>query len=329
MSKLNEMIREFREDIGQSIEGLALLMQMEPDEFAQLEEDWIPPDDILQRLCALFEWNYRDIKRLADKTPSVKVGQNFPEKPESALTEETPAKISVPPFARMIREARIKAKQDALGIATLLGVSPDYYEELEADLLPSDDLLRKLCSLFGWNYKQIQQKISRQSTVLYGTRQPPLTASEIQARLPKIELPEITDIPAPVSLHEQIQQARIRAEQNVEGISLLLQVNPEYYEQIEAGDVIPDQDLLKRISSLFGWNYHEMLHREKSSQYSQLQPAVISLDSLDSSITEIKLRESQEKIAENWRQISREQQEILLTQLELVSEMIERWKNED
>jgi len=66
------MIREFREDIGQSIEGLALLMQLEPDEFARLEEDWIPPDDILKRLCALFEWNYNDIKRLADKTPSVK-----------------------------------------------------------------------------------------------------------------------------------------------------------------------------------------------------------------------------------------------------------------
>ena len=51
------MIREFREDIGQSIEGLALLMQLEPDEFARLEEDWIPPDDILKRLCALFQWN--------------------------------------------------------------------------------------------------------------------------------------------------------------------------------------------------------------------------------------------------------------------------------
>ena len=329
MSKLNEMIREFREDIGQSIEGLALLMQMEPDEFAQLEEDWIPPTDILQRLCVLFEWNYQDIKRLADKTPSVKLGQNYPEKPESSLTEETPAKISAPPFARMIREARIKAKQDALGIATLLGVSPDYYEELEADLLPPDDLLRKLCSLFGWNYKQIQQKISRQSTVLYGTRQPPLTASEIQARLPKIELPEITDIPAPVSLHEQIQQARIRAEQNVEGISLLLQVNPKYYEQIEAGDVIPDKDLLKRISSLFGWNYHEMLNREKSSQYGQLQPAVTSLDSAVSSKTEKKLREVQEKIVENWREITRDRQETLLTQLELISEMMERWKNED
>ena len=48
MSKLNEMIREFREGIGQSIEGLALLLQIEPDEFAQLEEDWVPPDDIIR-----------------------------------------------------------------------------------------------------------------------------------------------------------------------------------------------------------------------------------------------------------------------------------------
>ena len=39
MSELNQKIREFREDIGQSIEALALLMQMEPEEFARLEED--------------------------------------------------------------------------------------------------------------------------------------------------------------------------------------------------------------------------------------------------------------------------------------------------
>ena len=72
MSELNQKIREFREEIGQSIEGLALLMQMESEEFARLEEDWIPPDEILQRLCLLFEWNYKDIKRLADNTSNSK-----------------------------------------------------------------------------------------------------------------------------------------------------------------------------------------------------------------------------------------------------------------
>ena len=78
MSELNQRIREFREDIGQSIEGLALLMKMEPEEFARLEVDWIPPDEILQRLCSLFEWNYKDIKRLAQNTPNSKPKEKRP-----------------------------------------------------------------------------------------------------------------------------------------------------------------------------------------------------------------------------------------------------------
>ena len=48
---------------------------------------------------------------------------------------------------------------------------------------------------------------------------------------------------------EQILKARVHADQNVEGISILLQINPELYEQIESGIVFPDPDLLKRISS--------------------------------------------------------------------------------
>ena len=69
MAKLNEMIKDFRLSIDQSIEALALLMQMDPEEYARLEEDWNPPADVLQRLCALFEWNYQEISRLAMNTP--------------------------------------------------------------------------------------------------------------------------------------------------------------------------------------------------------------------------------------------------------------------
>ena len=63
MAKLNEMIREFRDSVNQSVEGLALLMGMPPEEYARLEEDWIPPDDVLERICSLFEWNFQDTKR--------------------------------------------------------------------------------------------------------------------------------------------------------------------------------------------------------------------------------------------------------------------------
>ncbi|MDP6656623.1 MAG: helix-turn-helix transcriptional regulator [SAR324 cluster bacterium] len=329
MSKLNEMILEFREDIGQSIEGLALLMQMDPQEYARLEKDWIPPDETLQRLCALFEWNYQEIKRLADVTPSAKKSKTIQPNQQSSSVENNSAESAPTPLAKLIKDAREAFKQDELGIATLLGISVDYYQEFENGVIPPDEFLRKLCSLFGWNYKQILQKINSQSSVLLSNQPSLLHAIEIQARLPKQEVLEIPEVPPPVPLHEQILQARMNADQNVEGISILLQINPELYEQIESGTVNPDPDLLKRISSLFGWNYNELLNREKSSHFSQLLPAITSLDSPDSSITEIKLRKILQEIAENWQGISKEQQQILLTQLEFLRGSMENMDHEN
>ena len=226
MSELNQRIREFREDIGQSIEGLALLMQMEPEEFARLEEDWIPPDEIIQRLCSLFEWNYKDIKRLADNTPNSKLKEKNRGNKQQVTGGGSSGDIAPTPLAEIVREARKNAGQDIKGISTLLGVSAEYYKKIEAGLVPPDNLLRKLCSLYGWNYKQIQQKINTQSTHILGTRQPPLPASELQERLPKVEMPEIPENPPGVSLHELIKQARVEADQNLEGMSLLLKINP-------------------------------------------------------------------------------------------------------
>jgi len=97
-----------------------------------------------------------------------------------------------------------------------------------------------------------------------------------------------------------------------------LQINPELYEQIESGIVFPDPDLLKRISSLFGWNYNELLNREKSSHFSELLPAITSLNSPDSSITEIKLRNILRDISDTWRKLSKDQQQTLLMQLEFL-----------
>ena len=53
--------------------------------------------------------------------------------------------IAPTPLAGMVRESRNNAGQDAKGISTLLGVSLDYYEEIESGLVPPDNIIRKLC----------------------------------------------------------------------------------------------------------------------------------------------------------------------------------------
>ena len=79
---------------------------------------------------------------------------------------------------------------------------------------------------------------------------------------------------------------------------------------------------------MYGWNYHEILNREKSEQLSQMQPTVTILKSSDTSVNELKLRETQTEIAENWKNISREDQQTLLTQLEFIRDSMKNLEGE-
>ena len=187
MSILNEKILEFRENIGQSIEGLALLMQMAPEDYAELEKEWIPPDDLLKRLCSLFEWNFIEIKKLAINSSSKIQKKTKPELAQNPIIKKTNNYTGVALFTKMIIEARNEAKQDQIGIATLMGISVEYYKEIENGLLPSNELIRKLCTLFGWNYKQIKQKINAQSKMRIDNSQSILDQSKIKQRLSKDE----------------------------------------------------------------------------------------------------------------------------------------------
>ena len=127
----------------------------------------------------------------------------------------------------MIIEARNEARQDEKGIATLMGISVEYYKEIEEGLLPPNELIRKLCTLFGWNYNEIKQKINAQSKIKFDKRQPIIDPRKIKKPFPETELSLEIDFEPPVSLNEQIYKARMEADQSVEGISLLLQINQE------------------------------------------------------------------------------------------------------
>ena len=52
------------------------------------------------------------------------------------------------------------------------------------------------------------------------------------------------------------------------------------------------------------------------------------LESTDSSVNELKLRETQAEIAENWKNISREDQQTLLTQLEFIRDSMKNLEGE-
>jgi transcriptional regulator with XRE-family HTH domain len=316
VAKLNEMIKEFRISIDQSTEALALLMQVNQEDYARLEEDWIPPADILQRLCTLFEWNYQEISRLALNTPQAR---------QAPAVEGGRARAT---FGEQLQTERLAVGQTLEGLATLLGIPVDYYQALEESVIPSDELLRKICAMFEWNYRQVRQRLITSTTPNFGGYQPPLSARDIRTRFPEtLETPEWNATPTEsrFSLGERLREAREDFGQPAEALALLLQITPELYEEIEQNLTRPSQELIRQICALFEWNYNEVVHQFRHQNRQLWQPAITHLNNLEPHQVQ-KLQGLQDEITSGWKELTKEQRDTLLSQLELVRDTIDRWK---
>ena len=313
MAKLNEMIREFRDSVNQSVEGLALLMGMPPEEYARLEEDWIPPDDVLERLCTLFEWNFQDTKRSALQS------SGEPAKPlQPKPLQPNPLQPGTPPeFSEMLRESRESVGQSPEGVATLLGIDLQHYLSIEQGLIPSDDLLQQICSLFHWNYRQVRQRlINRNASMLFRT--------PTSSNTPEATATALVPTPGP-SLGTRVREEREAVGQTLEGLSILLEISVEFLEQIESGAANPDLALLRRIATLFHWNYHELQRAEQKRRLPDFHPAVMRLPNEAQPQQRQRLKGLQEAIAEPWLRLTTKQQESVLAQLELIRDTVQSW----
>ena len=312
MAKLNEMIREFRDSVNQSVEGLALLMGMPPEEYARLEEDWIPPDDVLERICSLFEWNFQDTKRSALQSSGEPAESQAPSPPPKLLQLGTP-----PEFSEMLQESREAVGQSPEGVATLLGIDSQFYLSIEQGLTPSDDLLQQICSLFHWNYRQVRQRlINRNASMLF---QRPTASTPV-------ETTELPAAPAPgPALGTRIREQREAVGQTLDGLSILLEISPEFLEEIENGTVHPDAALLRRIAALFQWNFHALQLDEQKRRLPDFHPVVMRLPNEAQPQQRQRLKSLQNAIAEPWLRLTAKQQESVLAQLELIRDTVRLW----
>jgi len=313
MAQLNEMIREFRGSVKQSVEGLALLMGMPPEEYARLEADWIPPDEVLEKLCTLFEWNFQDTKRIAL--------QSSGESADPPASEPHPSQPlpsgTLQEFSEALREAREAVGQSPEGVATLLGLDTQHYRSIEEGLVPSDDLLQQICSLFHWNYRQVRQRLINRNASMLFQRPTASTATEMTE-------PSAAPVPGP-ALGTRIREQREAVGQTLDGLSILLEISPPFLEEIESGLANPDAALLRRIAALFQWNFHELQLAEQKRRLPEFHPAVMRLPNDAQPQQRQRLKSLQDAIAEPWLRLTAKQQESVLAQLELVRDTVRRW----
>ena len=107
---------------------------------------------------------------------------------------------------------------------------------------------------------------------------------------------------------------------------MLLQVSPEYYKQIEIGEIAPNEELLTRIAAIYQWNYQELLKDERRSRFNHLQNPVTVLQTQTRGDASRELREVIQNISEGWIHLRHEQQRSLLIQLELIRDTIQHWR---
>ncbi|MDH4224495.1 MAG: transcriptional regulator [Deltaproteobacteria bacterium] len=189
-SNFHERLIQARVQARQTLEGMAVLLGMSPEEYEGLEGGRYPKDDTLKRLCTLMDWNFYDAQRIilnemiSPRRNSQMAG--IGSQADSRAGSHGDAQLDKPgggrqfsmgeykTFGQRLKEARNKAGQTDEILAMLLGVDLDTYRSLEGGGMPSLELLRRICMAFGWNYNDVMDSMrSEQNHSLHPRRAAP------------------------------------------------------------------------------------------------------------------------------------------------------------
>lgn len=167
-TSLAALLSEARIHVKQTVEGVALLLNIPAEEYDSYENGVIPTESILKEICSLFEWNFLEISRLiltqsSQSSLSGITSKNFGE--ENAPEFRDPTRIlSGERFTDIFRRGIEQSGTTLEALALLLSLDLQTILDLNNGLLiPSDELLRVLCSSFGWNYNELYEIVRRES----------------------------------------------------------------------------------------------------------------------------------------------------------------------
>ena len=179
----HEMLITTREEAGHTVDSMAVLMSLSPEDYDRLEQGKYPDDETLTRMCKMMGWNYYDAQRLIinemisphsrptdpERKPAAKrtaqAGQAQPRQPVPVAGQEYEN------LSHKLREARANVGQSSEILAMLLKISTEEYEALESGGAPSDDVLRRISMVYNWNYLDLGEMVRAGQASIF---QPPV-----------------------------------------------------------------------------------------------------------------------------------------------------------
>jgi len=220
-------------------------------------------------------------------------------------------------FGEFLREAREQAHQTAEVMAILLSMEPEDYLAIEAGLrFPDDDTVRRLCVMMEWNYLETQRLIRNEMS----------SPSRLTAPVPAGRHGSAPGGPAgagagaaqrPESLAGRLREVREYTGQSADIIAALLHIAPEQYARLEGGEM-PGDDLLRRISMVYNWNFQELGSLLRAEQARNLQPRLMGNPFPGTSQRGERLRALCRELEAQFGTLPEAEQHVVLAQLELI-----------
>jgi len=229
-------------------------------------------------------------------------------------------------FSEMLREARQKASQSTEVMGILLNMEEEDYIALErAETYPDNETLKRLCMMLEWNYYDTQRAIINEIS----TRPGPPAQSGADA-LQALQSTPVGLARQPRGAREalgtRLREVREKTGQSVEIIGMLLGIEPEHYLQLEQG-AAPGDDLLRRISMVYDWNYHDLQALLRTEQAHALQPRRSGSPFPGASPHTHRLRRMLQEMEGIFTSLPERDQQFVLAQVELIRETMLRLRH--
>jgi len=251
--------------------------------------------------------------------------------------------VTRPGFHETLRQAREKADQQPEVMALLLNLPTEEYLALEAgERFPDDETLRRLCLMLEWNYYETRRAINNTATLSRTEKAPgaaeqpdspaPMGATNLRpapvaATGPKNTAPKNTAPKKPPvrndTLGQRLREVREQTGQTVEILAMLLGLSEEDYVRLEAGEP-PEDDLLRKISMVYDWNFLDLKAVLRSEQAGVLQPRRHIAPVGGASAHSVRLKTLLHDLESAFPNLGAKEQEMALAQMELVLETIRR-----
>ena len=241
---------------------------------------------------------------------------------------EAVSKKSGQTFPQRLHEAREAGNQTTEVMAVLLNLPHEAYQQLEAGSYPDDQTLRRICMLLGWNYSETQRQLinemiaprrsGRHGESASATRHVDEPVAHAQAHAAAHPHPVRAE-----TLGSRLRDVRLVTGQAEEVIAMLLNIDADTYRALEHGKA-PSDELLRRISTVYHWNYQDLLAILRTEHAQRFQPLHLGVAFPNSTAIKTRLQEITQDIHTLFGDLSRNEQERICSQLEFIRDTMRK-----